>query len=265
MDIIQISSKAGFAQHREGIEGLFTECFGERLSVAVWEWAYLANPNGAGIASLCYAGDRLVGHYAMIPVRLRSNKCLVNAYQSMTTMVSAEYRKEGLFVKLATDAYAQARELGADCVLGFPNAMSTPGFRKKLNWTLPEPDYVATLDKVELLRAAGHFRRGPDQWRLDLDNEANRQWRLSKPGTQCVWDDGLAYKRYEDKIDVLAFDDPAQFERLPQDTGISLLVPADVEALRPWQAFSYQFGGIGICKPFYPDQVQRQMGISDVF
>lgn len=265
MDIIQIREKAGFAEHRHNIEELFSECFGDRLSADVWEWAYLQNPNGAGVASLCYDGARLVGHYATIPVRLKSDAGVVNAYQSMTTMVSANYRKEGLFVKLATDTYGQAKELGVDCVLGFPNAMSTPGFRNKLNWTLPEPDYVATLDKVQLLRAIAHFKRRPDQWRLDLDDVANREWRLSKPGTHCVWDDGLAYKRYENKIDVLAFDDPVQFERLPQDTGISLLVTGHVAELRPWEAFPYQLGGIGICRPFSPDQVQRQMGISDVF
>ncbi|MGY8625986.1 GNAT family N-acetyltransferase [Chromobacterium violaceum] len=265
MDIIQIRDKAGFAAHRSAIETLFTECFGDRLSADVWEWAYLTNPNGAGVASLCYDGERLVGHYAAIPVRLKSDECVINAYQSMTTMVSADYRKEGLFVKLATDTYAQARDLGIDCVLGFPNAMSTPGFRNKLNWTLPEPDYVATLSKPELLMAADHFRRESGQWRLDLDDTANRAWRLSKPGTVCVWDDGLAYKQHGDNIDVLAFDDPAQFARLPEAAGISILVPAGVEVLRPHLAFEYQFGGIGICKAFDPAQVQRQMGISDVF
>jgi hypothetical protein len=75
----------------------------------------------------------------------------------------------------------------------------------------------------------------------------------------------LAYKRHEDNIDVLAFDDPVQFERLPQEAGINILVPGHVDALRAWLSFPYQFGGIGICNPFSPDQVQRQMGISDVF
>jgi GNAT superfamily N-acetyltransferase len=265
MDIIRITDKAGFAKHQNNIESLFTQCFGGRLSIDIWEWAYLANPNGAGIASLCYDADQLVGHYAAIPIRLKSDTNIANAYQSMTTMVLPRYRKDGLFVKLATDTYDQARALGVDCVLGFPNAMSTPGFRKKLNWMLPEPDYVATVNKAELLDAAAHFQRRPDQWRLDLDDAANREWRLSKPGTECIWDSGLAYKRYNDKIDVLAFDDPMQFQRLPQDTGISLLVPANVDALRHRLAFSYQFGGISICKPFSPEQVQRQMGISDVF
>jgi len=265
MDIIQLKDKAGFVEHRRGIEALFTECFGNRLPREVWEWAYLSNPNGAGIASLCYDGSRLVGHYAAIPVRLKSDVGPIRAYQSMTTMVSADYRKEGLFVKLATDTYAQAKEMGIDCVLGFPNAMSTPGFRNKLGWTLPQPDYVAVLDKAELLKAAAHFRRRPNQCRLDLDDLANREWRLAKPGTDCVWADGLAYKRYEDKLDVLAFDDPAQFEQLPPDSKISILVPNHVDALRHRHGFDYQFGGIGICSPFDPDDIQRQMGISDVF
>ncbi|MBV8047225.1 MAG: GNAT family N-acetyltransferase [Paludibacterium sp.] len=265
MDIIQLRDKAGFVEHRGNIESLFVECFGDRLSPDVWEWAYLRNPNGAGIASLCYDGTRLVGHYAMIPVRLRSDAGVFNAYQSMTTMVSADYRKEGLFVKLATDTYTQAKSVDVDCVLGFPNAMSTPGFRNKLNWILPEPDYVAVLDRAELMQAADHFKRREGQWHLDLGDTANREWRLSKPGTSCAWDDGLAYKRYEDQLDVLAFDDPAQFERLPQERGISILVPGHVSELRHKMVFEYQFGGFGICRPFDPNLVQRQMGMSDVF
>lgn len=265
MDIIQIRDKAGFVAHRDAIEALFTECFGDRLSAEVWEWAYLSNPNGAGVASLCYDGARLVGHYAAIPVRLKNEARVANAYQSMTTMVSANYRKEGLFVKLARDTYEQGRELGIDWVIGFPNAMSAPGFRKKLNWDLPSPDYVATLNKTELLQAAEHFRRRPDQWRLDLDDEANRKWRLSKPGATCIWDDGLAYKRQSNSIDVLGFEEPSQFNHLPEDISINILVPATVQALRPRLSFEYQFGGIGISTPFNPHQIHRQMGLSDVF
>jgi Acetyltransferase (GNAT) domain len=265
MNIIQIKGPEDFAAHRGAIELLFTECFGERLSVEVWEWAYLTNPNGAGIASLCYEGERLVGHYAAIPLLLRDDTHVLNVYQSMTTMVSTDYRKEGLFVKLATNTYALARELGIDCVLGFPNAMSTPGFRNKLNWTLPAPDYVATLDKSELLDCLDFFRRHPNQWRLDLDNQRNREWRLSKPGTTCIWDDGLAYKWHLDAIDVLAFDDPGDLARLPEGVSINILVHATVNALRPRSSFEYQFGGVGICMPFDPNKVYRQMGLSDVF
>lgn len=265
MDIVQIKGKAGFAEHQPGIEELFTECFGARLSTPVWEWAYLQNPNGDGIASLCYDGLRLVGHYAVVPVRLKNDTGVIKAYQSMTTMVSADYRKEGLFVRLAFDTYAQAKEMGVDWVLGFPNAMSTAGFRNKLNWELPDPDYVATLSKAQLLNVSAHFKRLPGQYHLDLEDFANRNWRLSKPGTRCVWDNGLAYKEYEGQIDVLAFDDPAQLEGLPCDTHISLLVPSHVVELRPWEAFPYQFGGVGICKSFSSGLIQRQMGISDVF
>ena len=121
MDTVTINTKHELARHGEAIETLFLECFGDRLSLALWHWAYLDNPHGAPWVSLCYDSTRLVGHYAMIPLPLTSSQGRLNSFLSMTTMVAASHRQHGLFVKLGQATYDAAKAAGA------PRLVATTG------------------------------------------------------------------------------------------------------------------------------------------
>lgn len=266
MQTITLATKAELVTHETNIETLFSECFGDRLSLALWRWAYLDNPHGEPYLSVCYDEDRLVGHYAMIPMPLSSSHGSLNAYLSMTTMVAASHRQHGLFVKLAQATYDRARADGVDFVMGFPNEMSTPGFRKRLSWDLPPSDYVATVTKAQLLDAARTAPlQGPSCYRLDMRREATRVWRLSRPGAQYFWHDGLAYKAFGDSIDLLAFDEVEQLQALPEDLSINLLLPAEYTALAEFKSFDYQFGGLSLASTFDASEIVRQMALSDLF
>lgn len=266
MQTITLASKTELAKHEAAIEALFGECFGDRLSLALWRWAYLDNPHGEPYVSLCYDADRLVGHYAMIPMPLSASQGRLNSYLSMTTMVAASHRQHGLFVKLAEATYERARADGVDFVMGFPNEMSTPGFRKRLNWDLPPSDYVASVTKSQLLDA---IHASPllesTHYALDLRSQTTRAWRLARPGAQYHWVDGLAYKAFGDELDLLAFDDPGQLRALPEDRKINLLLPADYTGLAAFKAFDYQFGGRSLASAFNASKIVRQMALSDLF
>ena len=266
MNTVTVSSKTDLVRHEASIEKLFRECFGDRLSLDLWRWAYLDNPNGEPVASLCYDADLLVGHYAIIPMPLSSSSGRLNSYLSMTTMVMASHRQHGLFVKLAESTYRQALGMGVDFVMGFPNEMSTPGFKKRLNWTLPPSDFVASVSKSQLLElvAAGALTDSA-AYRFDLEDEATRRWRLSRPGATYQWEHGLAYKKYDDSIDLLGFGSVADLENLPAHGQINLLVPFDAELLAPYKTFDYQFGGISLISTFDPNCITRQMALSDLF
>lgn len=267
MDSITINSKQELQRHASAIETLFQECFGDRLSPALWRWAYLDNPHGAPWVSLCYDADRLVGHYAMIPMPLTSSEGRLDAFLSMTTMVAASHRQHGLFVKLGQATYDAATAAGAAYVMGFPNEMSAPGFKRRLNWELQSPnDYVASLSRPELLDAARSAPLiDPQRYRLDLRAETTRAWRLARPGATYQWRDGLAYKEFGDAVDLIAFDDIGQLEALPADRRINLLVPADIQALSAFKSFDYPFGGVSLMSTFEPAKILRQMAMSDVF
>ncbi|GAB3414941.1 GNAT family N-acetyltransferase [Massilia agilis] len=266
MKILTIDDKAQLLQHKLDIETLFLECFGARLSLALWHWAYIDNPNGQPFVSLCYDGDRLVGHYAMVPMPLSGSGRILNAYLSMTTMVAASHRQHGLFVKLAGVTYEAAIAQGVDFVMGFPNAMSTPGFRKKLGWVLPEPDYVARVTKAELLDPAVLNRfESHGGYRLDLEDERTRQWRTAKPGCDYICENGLVYKRFDGGIDLMYFASVDALRQLPDDAGINLLLPHDFGRFQENKVFDYQFGGLSLAGQFDPAGIKRQMCLSDVF
>lgn len=266
MNTVTISTKAELARHQASIEKLFVNCFGSRMSLELWHWAYLANPNGEPLVSLCYDDEALVGHYAIIPLPLASADGRLNTYLSMTTMVAASHRQHGLFVKLAENTYANAAKAGIDFVMGFPNEMSAPGFKKRLHWDLPPSDYVASMSKAQVLVAARELPLfDPAQCRLDLQDRALRDWRLSRPGASYTWDDGLVYKEFGDTIDLLAFDRIEQLDSLPDERTVNLLVPARLDSLLRFKSFDYQFGGRSIGSTFAPEKIVRQMALSDVF
>ena len=266
MDFVSLADKGALVAHKADIEQLFLECFGDRLSVALWDWAYLQNPHGEPLVSLCYDEGRLVGHYAMVPMPLAGPGRTLNSYLSMTTMVSATHRQHGLFVKLADATYQKGAALGIDFVMGFPNAMSTPGFRRKLNWVLPEPDYVAAVSKAQIIDAAELLRvLAENTYALDLRDSKTREWRMSRPGSSYIWQDGLVYKRFADSIDLMYFDSIDALRNLPDEGTINLLVPHEFEAFRAYAAFDYQFGGFSIKSEFVPALINRQMCLSDVF
>lgn len=266
MELITISDKQTLLPHREAIAVLFQDCFAVALSPMLWDWAYIANPNGEPVVSLCYDEGRLVGHYAMVPMPLRAGAKACNSYLSMTTMVATSHRQHGLFVKLAAASYERAIGLGIDFVMGFPNAASTPGFRKRLNWVLPEPDYVAAVSKAQLLGAVAQLQHCTAHlYGLDLEQPALRAWRMARPGAAYTWQKGLLCKSFNGGLDLMYFACAEALESLPDEGTIHVLVPATFDLFASSKAFDYQFGGIALASAFEPTQIKRQMCLSDVF
>jgi hypothetical protein len=265
MRTITVTSKQALLAHRPGIEALFFHSFGQRTLGALWDWAYIDNPNGEPVVSLCYEDEELVGHYAIVPMPLSCGAERRNSYISMTTMVAESHRKFGLFTQLAQASYETAAAAGVDFVFGFPNGQSTPGFRKRLNWTLPESDYVATVDKATLAAAvaAGTFDKS-GRFGLDLADPVQRTWRLSRPGASYRFEHGVAFKHHQDSVDVLWWDTPECLLTLPDDKAINVLVLASSGLDRNLE-FDYQFGGIGLRSPFDAALINREMAISDLF
>lgn len=265
MDIITITTKSALLDHRSAIETLFYESFGQRDLGEVWDWAYQRNPSGDPIVTLCYEDNKLVGHYAIVPMPLSTSAVRKNSYISMTTMVAESHRRFGLFTLLAAENYDKAAHLGVDFVFGFPNAQSTPGFRNRLKWTLPEPDHVVTVDKPTLcaLAIAGKLDK-TDRLSLDLSDPTMREWRLSRPGGNYTFENGLAYKHHGNVLDLLWWESPENIQHLPDSTQINLLVDASA-GLAPSRRFEYQFGGKALLSEFNAAFVNREMAISDLF
>jgi len=264
--IITVKNKIDLLQFQTEIDALFLECFDGKSLGGLWDWAYMENPNGEPLVTLCYDDDRLVGHYAIISMPMSMNDDVVNSYLSMTTMVSVSHRKYGLFVKMASENYRAAHEFGVDFIMGFPNKKSTPGFKKRLDWDIPSVDYVAKIDKQHLLELDnGGLLFANNMFSLDLRDINTRQWRMSRPGCNYIWDDGLLYKEFEDEIDVMYVYSAEDLNKLPSNKNINILMRSEESQFREFFEFEYQFGGVSINKCFDSSVISRQLCLSDVF
>lgn len=269
MKTLVIKDKSELLGYKKDILDLFFEAYGQGLSSDIWDWAYINNPFGSPYVALAF-DDGLVAHYAVIPYPLMNRSgAKQKSFLSMTTMVAKSHRKFGLFTRLASLAYGELKKDGADFVMGFPNQMSAPGFRKRLEWEVLEPDFVVSVNRQkldELLNLDGLVEiEESSQLVVNLSDCELRDWRLSKPGVTYSWRDGIAYKEYEGEIDVIYYESLEALKNLPTASAYNLLLPADIVSDKSVVSFEYMFGGLGLNKDFDPTSVHRQMCLSDVF
>ncbi len=99
-----------------------------------WCWMYKANPAGEGRIWLAEHDGKIVGQYAVIPVKLKIGNEIILGLQSVDTMTHPDYRRQKMFETLTKKVYDEAEREGIFIVYGFPNQFSYPGFVKKLNW-----------------------------------------------------------------------------------------------------------------------------------
>ncbi|MBL0314575.1 MAG: GNAT family N-acetyltransferase [Flavobacteriales bacterium] len=114
---------------------LFHISFGKPLSDAYWQWRFANQPEGKMMIMLMWDNERLVGHYAVSPVRMLIGGAEVLTSLSMTTMTHPEYSGRGIFTDLAESLYSEQKtknQLAA--VWGFPNHNSHYGFIKNVQW-----------------------------------------------------------------------------------------------------------------------------------
>ncbi len=144
-------------EHR--ILALFREVFGAEMSLPFWQWRFIEPPFGKGIIKLLFDGNKLIGHYAVIPMDVQVQGKLLKAVFSMTTMTHPDYSDQGIFTYLAEDTYKLCRERGFNFVYGFPNRNSYSGFVRKLQWQ--DLGKMAILEKkLQPVTTRGPIRAG---------------------------------------------------------------------------------------------------------
>lgn len=232
-----VSSKLELASYKNQIIHLFSLAFEKDMDESLWEWAFMENPCGNPIVSLCFDGDVLVGHYAIIPYDLTYQGRLIKGSLSMTTMVHPEHHKKGIFVKLAEQVYDVANELEYDLVFGFPNKNSAPGFERKLDWSIDKSYHVIMTAKNGISKYFSEPER--ESLKFDLNNQELVNWRLSKPN--CKYDKldgGLVVKEFEGSLDIMHHE--RDFSAINDDIDLSIICKCDPEDNNI--LFDYVFG-----------------------
>lgn len=131
------------------------------------DWQYFQNPYGVVQGFDYVVGDRVVAHYACIPLKLGIQQ--TDILLSLNTVTHPKYQGLGLFTKLASKTYEESSRFSM--VVGVANQNSFPGFVKKLGFSL--------LGNLNL-----HF--GPINRTTSSTNECFYsseflKWRLSSP------------------------------------------------------------------------------------
>lgn len=218
---ILINDKNELLKYKEQILELFLHSFGHEIDENLWNWAYVDNPNGNPIVSLYFDNSKLVGHYAVIPIKFTHNQKTIDAVLSMTTMVDASYRKYGIFVEQANDVYDKAAELGYKFVYGFPNKKSAPGFKKRLEWIIDDGMCVSSLsyDDLQQIKTKEHS----SLISFDIEDEDNLNWRLNKPGCSYFRNGSNILKKFDDKVDIVF--SGTNFSTLDRNGRYNLLLP----------------------------------------
>lgn len=179
MEIRPVSVEpAAFAQYA----ALFLQCFpgATHLNARYLEWLYAANPAGRVIGCDAWSDDgRLAAHYVCVPCEAVVRGSKRRVMLSLNTATHPDFQGKGLFTRLAEATYQAGAEAGIAGVYGVANANSTPGFLRKLGFSLVRPldarigpGRIDRVAPVELEQAAEFHR----VWSRDALN-----WRAANP------------------------------------------------------------------------------------
>ncbi|GAA4386358.1 hypothetical protein GCM10023153_00030 [Ornithinibacter aureus] len=126
--------RPGTAEDASALQEPFHVVFAHDRGEEHHSWKFDANPAGPPVLAVAEDDGRLVGQYALWPVRLAVGSEVLLGAQSLDTMTHPDYRGQGMFTTLAKEAMTFAADRGVEVLFGFPNSASYPGFVTKLDW-----------------------------------------------------------------------------------------------------------------------------------
>ncbi len=178
---MQIERAKVDSESLEQYRALFAICFPSATvySAEYLLWQYQHNPDGDVVGFNAIVDGQVIAHYACLPCQIILNGRHVKALLSLNTATHPGFQGKGLFVKLAQQTFDAAAQEGFGAVYGIANANSTPGFIRKLGFTLVRPlDAVFGFGRGPSLILPGeHSQIGfARQW-----SDAALAWRLANP------------------------------------------------------------------------------------
>jgi predicted N-acetyltransferase YhbS len=106
-----------------------------------WEWMYKNNPIGLSKIWVAENDGEIVGHYALIPIRIKGTNSIHLGTLTINLAIHPDYQHHGIFPLLAEKAHKELCQEGILFSYCYPNNNSYPIFINKLLWikidTLP--------------------------------------------------------------------------------------------------------------------------------
>ena len=171
-------------------------------------WQYGKNPLGEVVGYDAFYDGKLAGHYVTIPVSYAIHGQQKKGLLSLNTATHKDHRGKGLFTKLATATYKEAKSLGYEFVIGVANQNSSHGFIKKLGFYLVAPLNVK-------------FGVGNIQYNKEIKypikpvwTENTLKWRLSNPHMEYKFNGNNIYCKTDKMlINALVYHDYKQKDK----------------------------------------------------
>lgn len=95
------------------------------------EWEYFQNPDGTAVITTIEAVNNVVSQFIILPHFFSINGKIQKGSLSVNTLTHPDYRKRGLFEKLAKETFNRCPEKEILFTIGFPNSESQPIIEKK--------------------------------------------------------------------------------------------------------------------------------------
>jgi|694.fasta_scaffold03109_14 hypothetical protein len=114
---------------------LMKTCFNMKVGQDYFKWKYFDNPAGEIVAYSASSEGKIISYSGVIPELYWENGKVIKIYQAVDTLTHPDFRRHGLFKKLANMCYADiAQSEKAYIILAFPVPVSYDGFVNKLGW-----------------------------------------------------------------------------------------------------------------------------------
>lgn len=136
-----------------------------------WRWLHLSAPAGPAIIESAWDGERLIGIYSLVPVRLWVKGEIAPGALSGVAVTHPDYRYRGIFTAMGKSLYRRARESGIKIIYGFPTEHSRHGLERALEW-----DYVNECRALVCWGSEGISGREDDALEIRRMQRAGREF-----------------------------------------------------------------------------------------
>ena len=163
-----------FSEELEKLSNLFKRVFKRNISPDFIKWYYCDNPNGKAITHNIILNNNIIGHYALIPIKIRLYNDEFRAALSVFTAVDKEYRGMYLFNELASKSFEIAKKEGIKFIVGVSNNLSTKLFIRYFKFKL--------ISQLDVKIGIGNLKKKNDKanFKVLWDSELIK-WRLNNP------------------------------------------------------------------------------------
>lgn len=163
-----------FNEELESLSSLFKRVFKKNIPLDFIKWYYCDNPNGKAISHNIILNNNIIGHYALIPIKIRLYDGEFKAALSVFTAIDKEYRGMYLFNELANRSFEIAKSEGIKFIVGVSNNLSTKLFIRYFKFKL--------ISQLDVKIGIGNLKKKDNKadFKVLWDSKLIK-WRLNNP------------------------------------------------------------------------------------